>query len=88
MDWELPPINPPVFVTVVPLPASRSEVKTGLGTFEEEEESVDDDDDDEPEPSLEFCAGCGLMGILDPPDCLLASRGERTLPFTPTPGRR
>lgn len=87
VEWELPPINPPVLVTVVSLLMSLSEVSTGWGKFEEEAES-DDDEVESEEPSLEFCAGCTLRGSLDPPNCLFGKRGERTLPFTPTPGRR
>lgn len=89
VEWELPPINPPVLVTVVSLLMSLSEVSTGWGKFEEEAESDDDEvESDVEEPSLEFCAGCTLRGSLDPPNCLFGKRGERTLPFTPTPGRR
>lgn len=88
VDWELLPVNPPVLLTVVPLPMLRSVFKTGCSTSEELEESDVDDDEgsDAGVPILEFWADCGLMGSLDPPNCLLVNKGERTLPFVPTPG--
>lgn len=70
----------------MPLPTPRSEVNTGWGKFEEGDD--EDDEEEDPEESNVFCAGCGLRGNLEPPNCLLASKGERTLPLGPLKGRR
>lgn len=68
-----------------------TEVSTGWGKLEEGEEDEDEEEEEEvsglEEPNLEFCAGCALRGNLEP-NCLLESRGERTLPLDPTAGRR
>lgn len=88
VDRELPLINPPVLVTVVPLPTSRSEVKTGWGTFEEEERADDEEgekESDVEESSLEVFAGFSLLGSPEPPKCMLVESGGCPLPFVPTP---